>query len=133
MFAYSFTFPLSTQHTHISIGLHFTLDPSSCSKRELIFSRDLSVAKLTSPVNASVTGNVTLSNGCHYWKIRIDQFLGANNNGFVAVGVAKELKDGAPIGEITFFFLQYHQASSISICQKVYLLKEERWSIVIAG
>ena len=96
----SFTFPLSAQRTHISTGLHFTLDPSSCSKRELIFSRDLSVAKLTSPVSASVIGHVTLSNGCHYWKIRIDQFLGANNNGFVAVGVAKEQKDGAPIGEI---------------------------------
>lgn len=98
------------------------------------------MAKLTSPVSASVTGHVTLSNGYHYWKIRIDQFLGASNNGFVAVGVAKELKDGAPIGEIMLWkekfvyvcFLQYHQAASISICQKVYLLKEERWSIVLA-
>ena len=64
-----------------------------------MFTRDLSVAKLTSPVTSSLTGHVTLSNGCHYWKVRIDQFLGTSNNGFVAVGVAKELKDGTPIGK----------------------------------
>ena len=86
--------------TSQSTGLHFTLDPSSCSKRELVFTRDLSVAKLTSPVIASVEGNLALSNGCHYWKIRIDQFIGSNNNGFIAVGVARKLVDGAPIGEV---------------------------------
>ncbi|XP_073248422.1 E3 ubiquitin-protein ligase TRIM9-like [Porites lutea] len=79
-------------------GINFTLDPSSKFKRELVFSRDLSVAKLTSPVIANVTGNVVLSSGCHYWKIRIDQFAGSANNGFVAVGVAKELQEGTPIG-----------------------------------
>ena len=79
-------------------GLHFTLDPSTCPKRELVFSRDLSVAKLTSPATASVMSHVTLSNGCHYWKVRIDQFTGASNNGFVAIGVAKEVDDGRPIG-----------------------------------
>ena len=56
------------------------------------------MAKLTNPVPASVTGNVTLSTGCHYWKVKIDQFLGNNNNGFVAVGIAKELEDGTSIG-----------------------------------
>lgn len=81
-------------------GLHFTLDPSSCLKRELVFSRDLSVVKLTSPVSASVMSHVTLSNGCHYWKVRIDQFVGTSNNGFVAFGVAKELDDGGPIGKM---------------------------------
>jgi len=81
-------------------GLHFTLDPSTCPKRELVFSRDLSVAKLTSPAIASVMSRVTLSNGCHYWKVRIDQFTGASNNGFVAIGVAKEVDDGRPIGMI---------------------------------
>lgn len=86
--------------TSPSTGLHFTLDPSSCSKRELVFTRDLSVAKLTSPVIASVEGNLALSNGCHYWKTRIDQFIGSNNNGFIAVGVARKLVDGAPIGEV---------------------------------
>ena len=40
----------------------------------------------------------TLSNGCHYWKVRIDQFTGTSNNGFVAIGAAKELDDGRPIG-----------------------------------
>jgi len=43
---------------------------------------------------------LTLSNGCHYWKVRIDQFVGASNNGFVAIGVAKEVEDGRPIGMI---------------------------------
>lgn len=96
----------STSNVHFflftsqSTGLHFTLDPSSCSKRELVFTRDLSVAKLTSPVIASVEGNLALSNGCHYWKTRIDQFIGSNNNGFIAVGVARKLVDGAPIGEV---------------------------------
>lgn len=87
--------------TSLSTGLHFTLDPSSCSKRELVFTRDLSIAKLTGPVIASVEGNLALSNGCHYWKIRIDQFIGSNNNGFIAIGIAKKLVDGAPIGEVT--------------------------------
>lgn len=81
-------------------GLHFTLDPSTCPKRELVFSRDLSVAKLTSPAIASVMSRVTLSNGCHYWRVRIDQFTGASNKGFVAIGVAKEVDDGRPIGII---------------------------------
>ena len=66
-----------------------------------MFTRDLSVAKLTGPVIASVEGHLALSNGCHYWKIRIDQFIGSNNNGFIAIGVAKKLVDGAPIGEVT--------------------------------
>ena len=85
---------------HLFSGLHFTLDPSTCPKRELVFSHDLSVAKLTSPSIASVMSRVTLSNGCHYWKVRIDQFVGASNNGFVAIGVAKEVEDGRPIGMI---------------------------------
>ena len=68
-----------------------------------MFSRDLSVAKLTRPVIASVTSDVTLSNGCHYWKIRIDQFTGSGNNGFVAVGVTKELQDAAPIGKMRLY------------------------------
>ena len=85
-----------------STGINFTLDPSSKFKRELVFSRDLSVAKLTSPVIANVTGDVVLSSGCHYWKIRIDQFAGSANNGFVAVGVAKELQEGTPIGKMTY-------------------------------
>ena len=45
--------------------------------------------------------HVTLANGCHYWKVRIDQFTGASNNGFVAIGVAKEVDDGRPIGMLT--------------------------------
>ena len=62
------------------------------------------MAKLTSPVIANVTGDVVLSSGCHYWKIRIDQFAGSANNGFVAVGVAKELQEGTPIGRMTLRF-----------------------------
>ena len=85
-----------------STGINFTLDPSSKFKQELVFSRDLSVAKLTSPVIANVTGDVVLSSGSHYWKIRIDQFAGSANNGFVAVGVAKELQEGTPIGKMTY-------------------------------
>ncbi|XP_068681372.1 E3 ubiquitin-protein ligase TRIM9-like [Montipora foliosa] len=85
-------------------GLHFTLDPTSCSKRELVFTRDLSVAKLTGPVLSNVEGNVALSSGCHYWKIRIDQFLGTNSNGFIAIGVAKKLDDTVPIGNDTKSF-----------------------------
>lgn len=80
--------------------MHFTLNPASCPKRELVFSRDLLVAKLTSPVIANVMSHVTLANGCHYWKVRIDQFSGTGNNGFVAVGVAKELDDGGVIGKM---------------------------------
>lgn len=57
------------------------------------------MAKLTSPVIASVMSHVTLSNGCHYWKVRIDQFTGTSNNGFVAIGVAKEFDDGRSIGK----------------------------------
>jgi len=44
---------------------------------------------------------VALTNGCHYWNVKIDQFTGASNNGFVAIGVAKEVDDGRPIGMIT--------------------------------
>lgn len=83
--------------------MHFTLDPSSCPKRELVFSRDLCVAKLTSPVIASVMSHVTLANGCHYWKVKIDQFSGTGNNGFVAVGVTKDLDNQGVIGEIKSF------------------------------
>ena len=48
---------------------------------------------------SNVEGNVALSSGCHYWKIKIDQFLGTNNNGFIAIGVAKKLDDAVSIGE----------------------------------
>ena len=58
------------------------------------------MAKLTSPVIANVMSLVTLANSCHYWKVRIDQFSGTGNNGFVAVGVAKELDDGGVIGKM---------------------------------
>lgn len=58
------------------------------------------MAKLTSPVIANVMSHVTLANGCHYWKVRIDQFSGTGNNGFVAVGVAKKLDDGGVIGKM---------------------------------
>ena len=59
------------------------------------------MAKLTSPAPASVMSHVSLSNGCHYWKVRIDQFTGTSNNGFVAIGVAKEVDDSRPIGMLT--------------------------------
>jgi len=57
---------------------------------------------------------VTLSNGCHYWKVRIDQFTGASNNGFVAIGVAKEVDDGRPIGnDANSFALQIFENTSL--------------------
>lgn len=59
------------------------------------------MAKLTNPAIVSVMSRVALTNGCHYWKVKIDQFTGASNNGFVAIGVAKEVDDGRPIGMIT--------------------------------
>lgn len=58
------------------------------------------MAKLTSPVMVSVMSCVPLANGCHYWKVRIDQFSGTGNNGFVAVGVAKEMDDEGVIGKM---------------------------------
>ncbi|PFX18591.1 E3 ubiquitin-protein ligase TRIM9 [Stylophora pistillata] len=95
-------------------GFHFTLDPSSCPKRELVFSRDLLVAKLTSPVMVSVMSHVPLANGCHYWKVRIDQFSGTGNNGFVAVGVAKEMDDEGVIGNDTdSYALQIHENGTL--------------------
>lgn len=48
----------------------------------------------------SVMSHVPLANGCHYWKVRIDQFSGTGNNGFVAVGVAKEMEDEGVIGKM---------------------------------
>ena len=54
-----------------------------------------------SPQCCRVLGNVLLSTGCHYWKIKIDQFSGANHNGYVTVGVARHGDtEGRPLGKL---------------------------------
>ena len=81
-------------------GLSFRLDPSTCPQRELVFSRDLTVARLTSPKSCRVLGNTPLTNGRHYWKVKIDQFCGLNHDGSIAVGVSKRADpEGMPLGK----------------------------------
>ncbi|XP_048586453.1 E3 ubiquitin-protein ligase TRIM9 [Nematostella vectensis] len=80
-------------------GLHFKLDPSSCTQRELVFSRDLLVAKVTSAVPATLLGDVMLGTGRHYWKVKVDQFAGCNHAGYLAVGVAAKPSQEKVIGD----------------------------------
>lgn len=80
------------------LGIHFKLDPSSSPDRELAFSRDLTMAKLTGQVSSTVLGDVTVHNGRHYWKLRVDQFTGAKNSGYIAVGVANTAQQDQILG-----------------------------------
>lgn len=57
------------------------------------------MAKLTGRVSSTVLGDVDLRNGRHYWKVRVDQFSGGNNNGYIAVGVATSAEQGRMIGK----------------------------------
>lgn len=82
------------------LGLHFKLDPSSSPHRELVFSRDLTIAKLTNPVSCVVLGDVSLTTGRHYWKVRVDQFQGATSySGYVAVGIATTAVQASLLGK----------------------------------
>lgn len=56
------------------------------------------MAKLTGRVSSTVLGDVTLRNGRHYWKVRVDQFSGANNGGYIAVGVADRAEQEQILG-----------------------------------
>ncbi|XP_020900175.1 E3 ubiquitin-protein ligase TRIM9 [Exaiptasia diaphana] len=97
-----------------SKGVHFKLDPSSSPHRELAFSRDFTMAKLTGRVSSTVLGDVTLRNGRHYWKVRVDQFSGSNNGGYIAVGVADRAEQGRILGDFDeSFALQIYENTTM--------------------
>eukprot|EP00795_Rhopilema_esculentum_P005877 gene5877-11204_t len=72
---------------------------------------------LTSPVYATVLGNVSLSSNCHYWEVVIDTFDCQNQSAVIGVGIAKrELIDPVLGEDVYSYALQIHQYPKI-ICQ----------------
>ena len=60
------------------VGLYFHLDTSSANTELLILNNNNCTVSLKSPIYAFILGNVKISSGCHYWRVRVDQFSSPN-------------------------------------------------------